>query len=75
MLNTIAKKTILMPTLGHKLTVDELSNVLKKVKNNKSPRIDGISAEILKVFWAQIKFSSDMQLTPPMKKGTDVCFA
>ena len=35
-----------MPTLGHKLTVDELNNVLKKMKNNKSPGIDGISAEI-----------------------------
>ena len=32
MLNTISKKKILMPTLGYKLTVDELSNVLKNKK-------------------------------------------
>ena len=42
MLNIISKKKILMPTLGYKLTVDELSNALTKMKNNKSPGTDGI---------------------------------
>ena len=32
-----------------------MSLVLKKSKNNKSPGIDGISAEFLKVFWGKLK--------------------
>ena len=39
-----------------------------KIKNYKSPGIDGISTEFLKVFWAKIKFSLEMQLTPSIKR-------
>ena len=35
--------------------MDELDNVLEKFKNNKSPGIDGIAAEFLKVFWKKLK--------------------
>ena len=42
--------------LGNKLSVNELSKVLREMKNNKSPGIDGISAEFLKVFWGKLKF-------------------
>ena len=69
MLNTIAKKKISMPTLGHKLTVDKLSKVLKKLKNNKSPGIDDISAEFFKVFWAQLKFFSRNTINSSYEKG------
>ena len=37
------------------MTVEELGKVLKKFKNNKSPGIDGISSEFLKVFWRKLK--------------------
>ena len=37
--------------LGEPITVNELTQTLKKMKNNKTPGIDGITAEFLKVFW------------------------
>ena len=41
--------------LGTLLTVNELGNVLKKMKHNKVPGIDGITSEFLKVFWGNLK--------------------
>ena len=42
--------------LGHHISAKELGFVLKKMKNNKSPGIDGISADFLKIFWRKLKF-------------------
>ena len=50
LINFQSLKQILNPNLGNPITVDELGNVMKKFKNNKSPGIDGISVEFLKVF-------------------------
>ena len=33
----------------------ELGADLKKMKNNKSPGIDGLSSEFFKVFWGKLK--------------------
>ena len=42
--------------LGDLILNEELGQVLKKMKNNKSPGIDGISADFIKVFWHKLKF-------------------
>ena len=42
--------------IGLPVTVDEVGQVLKKMKSNKSPRIDGITVEFVKVFWRQLKY-------------------
>ena len=39
--------------VGNLLDVEELSEALKSMKNNKTPGIDDIPAEFLKVFWKQ----------------------
>ena len=41
--------------LGSLLTASELGLVLKKMKPNKTPGIDGITSEFLKVFWGRLK--------------------
>ena len=38
------------------LTVSELGAALKDMKNNKTPGVDGFRAEVLKVFWKDLKF-------------------
>ena len=38
------------------LTYEELSNALKRTKNNKSPGSDGFSAEFFKFFWKDIGY-------------------
>ena len=42
--------------LGQEISVLELGTALKKMKNSKSPGIDGISVDFLKVFWGKLKF-------------------
>ena len=42
--------------LGHHISAKKLGFVLKKMKNNKSPGIDGISADFLKIIWRRLKF-------------------
>ena len=42
--------------IGTLLSVKEIGAVLKKMKSNKTPGIDGITVEFLKVFWRQLKF-------------------
>ena len=40
---------------GGSLTVDEVSSTLKMMKSHKTPGIDGITVEFLKVFWLKLK--------------------
>ena len=41
--------------LDHDITLDELSSVVKSLKNNKSPGWDGLTNEFYKKFWDRIK--------------------
>ena len=43
-------------SLEGEITILELSNALSKMKNNKTPGIDGYPADFFKVFWAKIKY-------------------
>ena len=38
------------------LTVNEISDSLKQMKNNKCPGIDGFPSEFFKVFWGKLKY-------------------
>ena len=38
------------------LTLEEISNALKDMKNQKCPGIDGFPAMCFKVFWGKLKF-------------------
>ena len=42
--------------LGQDLTVYEISQMLKSMKNNKTLGIDGIPGDFLKIFWLQLKY-------------------
>lgn len=64
--------------LEERLTITEIENALKQMKNGKSPGIDGLTSEFLKHFWADIKkllyraFLDCIQkgcLSPTMKTG------
>ena len=54
---------------GSLLQVGELGQVLKKMKNNKSPGVDGISPEFLKVFWGKLKYLVTNALNACFQKG------
>ena len=54
---------------GQTLTVEELTLALKQMKNNKTPGIDGIPADFLKVFWPQLKYFVTRSLNACFKKG------
>ena len=56
-------------SLENTINVDELGKVLKSMKNNKSPGIDGITAEFLKVFWRQLKIFICKALNSCFTKG------
>ena len=56
-------------SLEGKLTLAEISNALKNMKNNKSPGIDGFSSEFFKVFWCRIKFFVLRSLNHSFEKG------
>ena len=58
--------------LGNLLDVKEVSEALISMKNNKTPGIDGIPADFLKVFWRQLKFLSQMQLTCATRRMFDL---
>ena len=45
----------ILEDIGQPVTVEEAGLVLKQMKANKSPGIDGITAEFLKVFWRQLR--------------------
>ena len=55
--------------LGSLLTIHELSLVLKKMKSNKTPGIDGITSEFLKVFWGRLKNFVTEAINCGFKKG------
>ena len=40
--------------IGGEINISELSTALKNTKNNKTPVIDGIPANFLKVFWSKL---------------------
>ena len=54
--------------LGNILDV-EVSEALKSMKNNKTPDIDGIPADFLKVFWRQLNFFVTNAINSCYKKG------
>ena len=39
-----------------KLTITEIGNALKKMKNDKSPGLDGFNSEFFKFFWSKLKY-------------------
>ena len=64
--------------LGKDISLDELSQALYSMPNNKSPGLNGLPAEVYKVFWSKIKHYyfkaikaciKDKILTPGMRKG------
>ena len=54
--------------LGDPISTLELSEVLKK-KHNKTPGMDGITSEFLKVFWKKLKFFITRAINACFKKG------
>ena len=42
--------------LEHELSVKEIGQALKQMKNGKSPGIDGYPAEFFKIFWKKLKY-------------------
>ena len=55
--------------LGNILDVEDMREALKSMKNNKTPGIDGIPADFLKVFWRQLKFFVTNVINSCYKKG------
>ena len=53
---------------GH-LTLEEISNALKSMKNQKTPGIDGFPAEFFKVFWEKLKYFVLRSLNHPYISG------
>ena len=62
-------KNIYSSNLGRKISTGELGKALKKMKNNKSPGIDGISADFLKVFWGKLKYHIKNAINSSYVKG------
>ena len=42
--------------LEHELSIEEIGQALKQMKNGKSPGIDGYPAEFSKIFWKKLKY-------------------
>ena len=55
-LGLVQKKLDQNDKLGLPLTVEEVGSILKRMKSNKTPGIDGITSEFLKVFWGKLKY-------------------
>lgn len=55
--------------LEEELTITEIENALKQMKNSKSPGIDGLTSEFLKHFWVDIKKSPYKAFLECIKKG------
>ena len=55
--------------IGTLLTVEEIGLTLKRMKPNKTPGIDGIMVEFLKVFWRQLKYFITNALNCGFLKG------
>ena len=56
--------------IGRPLTVDEVSSTLKRMKSHKTPGIDGITVEFLKVFWLKLKHIVTNALNCCYNKGS-----
>ena len=55
--------------LGQSICASELSEVLRKMKHNKTPGMDGLTSEFLKVFWAKLKFLVTKAINRCFEKG------
>ena len=55
-LNTVKLTEDETGSLENELSIEEIGEALKLMKNGKSPGIDGFPAEFLKIFWKKIKF-------------------
>ena len=53
--------------LDRPISKEEIDIALKQLKNNKSPGIDGYSAEFFKTFWPQLGFFSQIAYTNAMR--------
>ena len=62
---TVQEKT----SLEGKITLDEASVALKKMKNNKSPGSDGFTVEFFKFFWRQLGAFVVKSLNNGFRKG------
>ena len=51
------------------VTLSELGNALKSMKNNKTPGIDGFPSEFFKVFWCKLKYLTLRAFNLCYKKG------
>ena len=60
-------------TLEQDITMDELSNALKNMKNGKTPGIDGFPAEFYKVFWGKLKYFILRAFSSAYENGTMTC--
>ena len=69
--NEIRSDISKMPHLGREISTDELENKDKfeKLKNNKSPGIDGLSADFLKLFWGKTENHTTNAIIVPYIKG------
>ena len=55
-LNTVKLTEDETGSLENELSIEEIGEALKLMKNGKSPGIDGFPAEFFKIFWKKIKF-------------------
>ena len=55
--------------LGDPITVKEIGQVLKRMKNNKSPGIDGFTSEFFKVFYSKLQYLITNSMNSCFKKG------
>ena len=55
--------------LGAPVTVEELGAVLKQCKHNKTPGMDGVTSEFLKVFWLKLKYIITSAINCCFSKG------
>ena len=55
--------------LGNPITVKEIGQVLKRMKNNKSPGIDGFTSELFKVFYSKLQYFITNSINSCFKKG------
>ena len=68
-LNNNKKNTVKNVKLGQDLKIYEISQALKSMKNNKTPGIDGIPTDFLKVFWFYLKHFIQRSLNCCFRKG------
>ena len=54
--------------LGDPITVNEIGQVLKRMKNNKSPGIDGFTSEFFKVFYNKLQYFITNSINSCFKK-------